>query len=90
MSSADLSAMLGPILKGMAAILRPFLRFGAQVGLATHEPCSGRMVDAQAQEAGGPQKHAPPKRSNGWRNVTPRIRPLVDGLSIVGWMMGAG
>jgi hypothetical protein len=40
MSSADLSAMLGPILKGMAAILRPFLRFGAQVGLATHEPCS--------------------------------------------------
>src|ERR1700751_5559382 len=39
----------------MAAILRPFPRLGAQVGLAAHEPCSGRMADAQAQEAGGPQ-----------------------------------
>ncbi len=44
--------------EGMAAILRPFPRLGAQVGLATREPSSGRMADAQAQEAGGPYTRA--------------------------------
>ena len=34
--------------EGMAAILRPFPRLGAQVGLATREPIPGRMADAQA------------------------------------------
>jgi Reverse transcriptase (RNA-dependent DNA polymerase) len=38
----------------MAAILRPFPRLGAQVGLASREPVPDRMADGQAQEAGGP------------------------------------
>jgi hypothetical protein len=46
-SVADLSAMLGPILRGWQQSYRPFPWLGAQVGLATHEPCSGRMADAQ-------------------------------------------
>ena len=36
-SLADLSAMLGPILRGMAAILRRFRLENAQVGLAACE-----------------------------------------------------
>ena len=34
--------------EGMAAILRPFPRLGAQVGLAAREPVPDRMADAQA------------------------------------------
>ena len=45
-SVADLSAMLGPILEGMAAILRPFPWLGAQVGLAAREPVLDRVADA--------------------------------------------
>ena len=52
---ADLSAMLGPDPEGMAAILRPFPRLGAQVGLAAREPVLDLVADAQAQEGGGLQ-----------------------------------
>ena len=76
--------------EGMAAILRPFPRLGAEVGLAAREPVPDRMADAQAQEAGGPQNAG--RRNAQTAGATPatRIRPLADGLPVVGWMMGAG
>ncbi len=40
--------------EGLAAILWPVLRIGAQASVAKHEPVSDPMADAQAQEAGGP------------------------------------
>src|SRR5438309_1065346 len=40
--------------EGLAAVLRPLPRIGAQTGVAEHEPVSDPVADAQAQEAGGP------------------------------------
>ena len=76
--------------EGMAAILRPFPRLGAQVGLAAREPILDRMADAQAQEAGGPQNAGRRNAQTAGATSARRIGPLVDGLSVVGWMMGAG
>src|SRR5271154_4749512 len=77
-------------LEGMATILRPFPRLGAQVGLAACEPILDRMVDAEAQEAGGPQNACRRDAQTAGATSARRIGPLVDGLSVVGWMMGAG
>ena len=74
----------------MAAILRPFPRLGAQVGLAACELILDRMADAEAQEAGGPQNAGRRGAQTAGATSAWRIGPLVDGLSVVGWMMGAG
>src|SRR5271165_5726699 len=74
----------------MATILRPLPRLGAQVGLAACEPILDRMADAEAQEAGGPQNAGRRDAQTAGATSARRIGPLVDGLSVVGWMMGAG
>src|SRR5271165_3323403 len=76
--------------EGMAAILRPFPRLGPQVGLASREPVPDRMADAQAQEAGGPQNAGCRNAQTAGATPATRIRPLADGLPVVGWMTGAG
>src|SRR5271166_4028198 len=48
------------------------------------------QFDAEAQEAGGPQNAGRRDAQTAGATSARRIGPLVDGLSVVGWMMGAG
>ena len=89
-SLADLSAMLGPILRGWQQYYGHFHGSALKSVWRRMNPCSGRMADAQAQEAGGPQNTRRRNAQPAGVTSAPRIRPLVDGLSVVGWMMGAG
>ena len=89
-SVADLSAMLRPILRGWQQYYGHFHGSALKSVWRRMNRVSGRMADAQAQEAGGPQNARRRNAQTAGATSAPRIRPLVDGLSVVGWMMGAG
>ena len=53
-SLAELSAMFAPILKGWQQYYGRLHGFGAQTGVAEHEPVPDPVADAQVQGAGRP------------------------------------
>ena len=70
-SLADLSAMLGPILRGWQQYYGHFHGSALKsVWRRVTRSLIGWLM-RKAQEAGGPTKRGPPRRSNGWRNVSP-------------------
>ena len=87
-SLADLSAMFAP--EGLAAILWPLARVGAHAGVAEHEPVSDPLADAQAQEAGRPQNKGCRNAQAAGAEQAGCVHSWVPGISVVGWMMGAG
>jgi len=87
-----LEPRLDPIFHGDSYGYRPGKSAleAAQVGLAAREPIPDRVADAQTQEAGGPQNKGRRNAQKAGYEPAARVRPLVDGLSVLGWMMGAG
>src|ERR1700748_2178442 len=76
--------------EGVAAVLWPLPRVGAQTGVAKHEPVPDPMADAQVQGAGRPQNSGCRDAQAAGARATGCVRSLVAGIRVVGWMMGAG
>ena len=88
-SLADLSAMLGPILRGWQQYYGHFHSSALKsVWRRVNRSLIGWLMRKHKKLA-GPQNAGRRNAQTAGATSARRIGPLVDGLSVVGWMMGA-